>query len=435
MSTTAKNQKLEQLLDKILPILEQPNNPIDQFLISLASKVKTDFFNQFINRHWCASFSIPNSQIKTLYQLLNTNEDEVKEAILQYLDWPEGRRMIGRTEYNIFLLLLIAYLKLKRDTMAKLMMFFILARLYNSVKSIYFPQGCNPEIFRMMFSNQKLPDPENPSVNLAIDNRSILRKYDNPLDLIIKYLISTLYEKYIEQGYKKTEDPYYISQLFKQAWARIKQLFKSYLNTGIAVKYYRIVDLGLHKSALKSKVNDEEGETELGIATVSTEQQEIYYLITNISNYIVASFDIELPQELIDFIYNKTKVRKQFIQELVKHFHNPNLKPYIEDVLLIMFDRLRLNSTNIQKIVCSSSFINLVDKKLISSKHNPDVEEYKNKLSELAKQILQTAGFSKQFEEFSSSHRLSIIRAVNYILVYLVKLYLCKSYQTSHSTE
>jgi len=415
---------LEHIIDKL-----KTNKEIDEYLITLARKLKSDFDNQFLQRHWCASFKIPDEDIKVIYRTLQIDEEHVKELILNYLLWPEGKRIFGKSHYNIFLLLLMAYAKMGNHKMAKLSLFFILARLYNSVKSRFFPVGCNPDIFRSMFHSEKIIDPET-GKNLAIDNRSIISKYQNPLELLYKYFVETLYEKYVINGWlKHNYDGYYVSQLFKQAWARLYQIFKSYAQTGLATKYYRIKELGLYQKSIESKAKDEDNEEELTINIVQSQQAELFHLIQRVVNNIVLSHNIETPPEIKDYINKKTKVRREFIENLSKHLADIELKNILEDILIILLQRLELTHLNI-KDFCSNNILDYVDKKIVSSKHNILVNEYKEKLKELTNILLQKMGYNKTLDSYSHAHRIAILRTVNYILVYLIKTIICKQYES-----
>ena len=86
-----------------------------------------------------------------------------------------------------------------------------------------------------------------------------------------------------------------------------------------------------------------------------------------------------------------------------------------------MFNKLNIFDEN---TICSKKLYLIVDRKILSSKHNKDVENFKQHVKELLDKILKEV-LNKTVDDFSL--KTPLIRALTYILLYNIQNSICKN--------
>ena len=344
-----------------------------------------------VDQGYCASFDIPEKQVKELIELVGLNEDELKEIFDKELGFPKDTKMYGNPYYHILLLLYYVYKKLRMDRPAKMALYLILIRVWNGRKYKYI-KYCNTKIMEYVIQN-------------LITRRHLASKYRTPSELISVYFVTTLDKKYgslVLSDYKK------LKLLFNQCFVRIDQLYNNPQKTGIANLYYKAHKEGLAVSTMKN---------EEGLVDIEGEHEKLIKYAQFIANSIV----LDAPaysSNFIDFINTKTRVSKDLIKKMLECLHKPTHKEQIYELLLLFFGRIKVVSV---RALCGElqNVINFVDRLFLSSKHNPDVEHYKSILRELTKEILHEC--TGQMMEPQIHH----LRVIAYGLMYNVSKYTC----------
>jgi len=284
--------------------------------------------------------------------------------------------------------------------MAQIPLFLILVKLWNGRLKRYFTVKCNPQIMKCVIKNK-------------LSEKSLLKKYDNPLELITMYFVPTLFSKYALEFYK-TLDVEKLKALFKQSWNRIDQIFLwSGKRGGLAVKYYEAYE---NKECSSSEQTPSEDE-DINLSLMQSQDAIISELADKIKHFIMLTDETEIPEKLFRLIYVKTKIRKDVINKIPLEMKNPDIIVNLSDVIALMIRKLNLLEN--KKIVCSPQFYIYADS-LIRSKNNPDIKYYKEVLTEIAKII------EPRFENMSKVSQINILRAINFVIAYYIQKYICE---------
>jgi hypothetical protein len=394
MQSTNEKLDFKQLVDKLVKEVKS-NTLIQQKLQQIATSVYTDATNKAINDGYCMSFKIPEKEVKQLIDLIGIDVDTLKELFEKEFGFPKNSKMYGNEYYQILILLYYVFKKARLDKYAKLALFLILIRLWNGRKYKYI-KYCNKSVMDYVI-NQKL------------SNRNLAKKYKSPLDLIVKYFIDTIdskYGAYVLSDYKK------LKLFFNQCFVRIDQLFNNAMNTGLANLYFKSHESGEALHTAKTVINNQ-GESELTITDIESRSSQINKISELVASNIALSTNIKYPRDLINYINKKTKLSINSIETLSKEIHNPIYKDKLQELIVILLNRIGMYEA---EILCSNkNLIDIIDKSLISSKHNKDVEEFKRILKEILDDILKRK-FGKTVDDYSN--KVAILRAAAYLIAY-----------------
>jgi len=393
---------LKKLIDEVTQKIKE-NDLVEKHLFSIASNVYRETLNKISEQGFCAPFKVPEKEVLALYDILSLDKNKVKKAFKEAFNWPENAYMYGNPYYHILLLLLLAFRKLNKIKASKIALFLILTRLWNGIKYKYI-KYCNKNVMDYVLTKM-------------ISKRHLVSKFRDPLDLIVNYFVETIYEKYVDEALKDLDK---LRILFNQCWGRLDQLFNSPTKTGIANLYYKAQETGeaLQTSKTVIKKEDEENIT---IAHIENKSTKLLELIENIIANIIMNTNPKYTDDFINFVNAKTKLSKKIIELIAKKIHNPVYKDDLNSILLIMFNKLNIFDEN---TICSKKLYLIVDRKILSSKHNKDVENFKQHVKELLDKILKEV-LNKTVDDFSL--KTPLIRALTYILLYNIQNSICKN--------
>ena len=383
---------------------------------------------------YCGVFNIPYDTIQNFAKkYLGLDEKELKHlgVLLFDLGNPSnkvnskkfGSRRAADTIYAdpfyVFNLLnLIALIELYKETnnkmyltYAKIPLFLIQAKLWNGRIKEYFARGCNPEVMLCVIKR--------------LTKKSLVKNFSDPLDLITKYFVETLFQKYVVLCYLMEKRGLECFQrLFKQSWNRIKQIFSTSnrgdgeeeKRGGLAIKYYNAIKNGECKSAAMSQDAEE-----IPIIQLQTDDSRISELAEKIKHFIMLSDSSDIPDELINLIRKKTKVKLEIINKIPELIKKPEVVVTLSDIIAILIRKLELHRN--RTFVCTPQFYLYADR-LIQSKNNPEINHYKSALKEIAIKLIG----EEKFNAISQPTKVALLRAINYIISYYVQEYICNNY-------
>jgi len=382
----------DDLINHIIEKIKSTNNAIGKELQKIASKVYTDASRTAHDQKYCLTFNIPDKEVTKLISILDLDIKTIKDVFEKEYEFPKNSQMYGNEYYQILLALYYAYKKLHMDNYAKIALFLILIRIWNGRKYKYI-KFCNKNIMEYVLTRK-------------ITKRNLAAKYNNPLDLILRYFVETIDQKY---GPTILRDKSKLKLLFAQCFNRIDQLFNNAQNTGLANLYFQVHESGEALYTQKT-ISSNEDEQELTIADIESRSSQIQKIANVVTNAIILSKP-SYPNDLVNLINQKTKLSKSAIEILANELHNKEYADKIQEAVIIAMNRL---GTFSPEHLCSfTNLINIIDRKLISSKHNKDVEEFKKILSEIADDILQRKA---KKSNVSPSVKVAIIRTLAYLI-------------------
>ena len=409
---------LERKTEELKEHVRQNFNLIYSIVVNALTDLVTKSRNNFLEKGYCGKFIIDyNGKIKKIMGLVGIDEDDAAQLAIELFNIPKGAfnvkgSMYGDPYYIVNLLLLKTLIDLARETsdpiqkqkyetLAKAVLFLILAKLWNGRLTKYI-RYCDPNVMNCVLEK--------------LSNSALVKKYPSPLELLSNYFVTTLYNKYVKE-YEKTGNIVYLEKLFKQAWNRIDQIFRTSRRgenkeaKGISVLYYQI------KRSGECSVSKHKEDADVDFIQLQSEHEKLVELVEQIKNFILFSHEIEIPEHVVRFIIRQSGVSRNTLNKIIGEIQNPELEHLLADALNIFIRKLNVHKD--REFVCSEIFL-IKAAKLISSKNNPEIEEYKRILSEIARYIVP------DFDTKSNPTKISILKAINAILAYLVQEYICK---------
>ena len=429
----------KKLQDAILKIKKYIDQHEDEFVQRLKQFVGYIYTNSTLIRQkgYCGVFNIPYETIANFYKKkLGFSDQELKElgVILFQIGHPSDIIKSAKTgtekkatetmyadPYYVFnILLIISLIEKYKETndkkylsLAQIPVFLIQTKLWNGRIKEYFVRGCNPEVMLCVIKK--------------LTKKSLVKHFDNPLELISRYFTPTVFAKYIKECHllEKRDLIDCVQRLFKQSWNRIKQIFSTSnrgsddesFRFGLAIRYYKAIESGECKTA-QGNTEDEE----LTILQMKTTDVVVSELAEKIKHFIMITEINEIPEEIFNLIYKKTKIRKELLRRLPEKIKDPEIVVMLDDVIAIMLRRLELHRR--RNIICSPQFYIYVDK-MIQSKNNQEINYYKEILAEIAKNFVG----KERFESVSDVTKIMLLRAINYIIAFYVQEYICNHYE------
>jgi hypothetical protein len=264
------------------------------------------------------------------------------------------------------------------------------------------------------------PDTMHYVVSSIMNKKYLPNKYSTPLEMIQNYFVDTIYKKYksyILSNSKETK------RLFEASFNRLRQLFRSgavadldnggqKYASGLQPLYFEAKKKGLKINTSRTSVDDEE------VSSSTFEDQ-----VDNITNYIVMNPNPNYPKEFVDFLLQQSKSQEKNLKVILTSLHKMEYDEYIKELLTLIFRRISdLN----QQSICSESFQSQIQKRIISSKHNHEVNQIKLIASKLLQDILQTKfSIPYNFMGYSDTNRSQLIRIVIYMLAYNIQKFNC----------
>jgi len=309
----------------------------------------------------------------------------------------------------------------RRDNLAKNALSLTLYKLWNG-RNIQAFKWCDPDIMAYVISK----------MNKKFESK----KHDTPLELINNHSVPTIYKKYSASIKRDSND---VKRIFNASYSRLRQMYRSdkmvdlstgkpMYRSGLQPLYYKAHSEGLKLSTSVSNRSGSDEDFDLSniLSTSSVDDR-----VEAITNQIVISRE-NYPREFMTFLSNETAVKKSTIDILITAIHSTTYTDHIHEIIELFYRRLR--SSDIEhNDICSKQFLSIfVKKKIISSKHTPDVDNIKKIVDNLLESILKTKfdDSTKGSQSFAKrTARVHMRRALIYAFAYNFQRYVCSNGQ------
>lgn len=399
--------------DKVSPILQDKTK--EQLVNTELARLVTNAYTQNMqsDESFCFKFSIPLSSVNNLYTSLGLNPADVSTAFKS--DWGGEKisAMHKDSYYQILLLLIYHAIIKKRDVIAQNALMLILIKIWNGRVGKFFP-WCDKKIMKYV-------------VSTMMTNRHSISKYENPVTLLKNNLVPTLLSKYAPEI---RLDPGKLKRLFEQSYARIFQLFifnkkvnlktgESEAQGGLLALYMKAHRDGLHISIPKTYSN-EDGESPTFDQYTTTHYRD--EIVQKTTDMIVMNSRPQYPQDLIKKINAKTNVSVKIIEKILLAIHEHENYEIIKDLIILFLSRTNVSTVN---DICSGSFSQNLQRNVISSKNNSDVNKIQKLLDIMLDRIFKEK-LELDFNKFSQVHKIKIRNVVIFGIEYNLFKINCK---------
>lgn len=360
--------------------------------------------NMASDESFCFKFSVPLIAVNNLYKILNINPTEL--GIVYKSDWGQTLTAMHKDPYyQILLLLLYHGIITNKELFAKNALMVILIKIWNGRRSHFFTKYCDKRIMKYV-------------VNNMMTKRHSFNKYENPVSLLKDYFVPTIYSKYSSEI---KSDIHKLKRLFEQCFARVRQLFvfntRTNLKTGspeaqggLLPLYMKAYKEGLYLTTISNnKTEDENAPGFEEYATTHNRDQ----IVDKTVDYIVMN-KVNYPPNLINSINSKTNVSIKIIEKILEEMHSHSNLEVIQNIIVLILSRC--NVSNVSDI-CSNSFSSKIQKNVISSKNNEDVNKIQRLLDHLLSQIFKEK-LNIDFNNYSSVHKIKIRNVIIFALEY-----------------
>lgn len=398
---------------KVSPIFQDKEK--EQLVNTELARLVTNAYvqNMQSDEGFCFKFSIPLSSVNNLYTTLGLNPAEVSIAFKS--DWGGDKisAMHKDSYYQILLLLIYHAIIKKRDVIAQNALMLVLIKIWNGRSGKFFP-WCDKKIMKYV-------------VSTMMSNRHSISKYENPVTLLKNNLVPTLLSKYASEI---RSDPNKLKRLFEQGYARIFQLFifnkKTNLKTGESEAQGGLLPLymkahrdGLHINVSKVYDNKDEDAPTFDQYSTTHYRDEIVQKTTDM---IVMNSKPQYPQDLIKRINTKTNVSAKIIEKILTAIHEHKNYEIIKDLIILFLSRTNVSNVN---DICSGSFSQNLQRNVISSKNNSDVNKIQKLLDIMLDRIFKEK-LELDFNKFSQVHKIKIRNVVIFGIEYNLFKINCK---------
>lgn len=391
-----------------------------KYVVAIDKIVRTVQMNAISNHEkgYCLKFFTGESLVLDLLNNSPINVKDLSNVFIKIWGIPSSdAKMYGSSFYHVLLFFILYGIRNNNEKIAKDALNLLLFRIWNGRLHTYITY-CDEDTMTYVISNM-------------MNKQFLSSKYETPLELVTNYMCPTILEKY--KGNVKS-DSRETKRILDASWARIRQLFVSgkipnlktgevSYSSGIAPLYYKAKEQNLKFSTLKlSSIKD----NEMSSAVDALSSNVFADQIESINNYIVTNTHPSYPNEIISYINEKTKLKSDVIDNILKKIHIPKYKDHIHELLELMFKRLTLNSKN---EVCNNSFMDtMVKTKIISSKHTADVIQLKKIIDDLLEKILMNdIKPAVNYHEFNDSNQSQFRNLIIYGISYNIQQFICHS--------
>lgn len=421
---TNNQQPIDILVEKIHQQFK--NSPdLERDIKFELDKLNRKIFSTSITQHqgWCITYKIPQIEVTNLALKLNLDLDNIKKSFVTQWKIPNVSSsplfMYGNTYYHILLLFITYGLNYNNELLSKAALTLFCCKIWNGRRQKYIPY-CNPDIMRYVVMNA--------------GGKKYARIYDTPLHMIITKTVPNLLEKY---GPEIKKDSTKTINILNQSHSRIRQLFvsdmspnirtgRSEANSGLAPEYFEASKKGLKLSNIKI-VSSEDDDTQ-SINQYSTHSHE--EMITDITNYISMNIDPKYDSNIIQFINKMTTTRPGHIKLILLSIHSIKYEDFIHDLIGLLFKQLQVNN---KKDICVPTFlVELVKKRVISSKHSTIITQLKSLLDLLLEKIFKDTVGYRDYTLYSTPSRGKLRNIIIYGLCYNIQKYICSESRGIH---
>lgn len=359
---------------------------------------------------YCGTFLIPEKAVLTLFDDFNLfSLKDLTSAFSAQWAVPISAHMHNNPYYHVLCFCILLGAKTNDDKLCEAALSLMLFKLWNGRRVGAIPY-CDPETMNYVISQMSY--------------RFHVKKYDSPFNMLIDYFVPTIlskYKSYILQNSTETK------RLFEAAHNRLRQLFRSngtidmktgdttYMS-GIQPMYFEAKD---KKLKISNNISSVDGGVEDSLSSNAFDDK-----IDEITEYIIMNSNSEYPAEFIKFLKDQSKTYEANVITIIKSVHSRAYRDYIRDILQYMFNRM--NFIN-KQVICSKDFMNTIQKSIIASKHNSDVNQIKELADHLLSNILQTK-FPKPIDYFSyqDTNRSQLRRIIIYTIAFNIQKSTCR---------
>jgi hypothetical protein len=405
--------KITEIYNQLDKTLSSDKNLLNSLVTELG-RIVSSAYTQAMNSDegYCFKFMLPISSVLKLYALLKLDQKKVGEAFQSDWKFPSNATMYNDSYYHILLLLVYYGLKQKNRLLVEHALFIILMKLWNGRKA-KFIKFCDKRVMNYVVTHM-------------VNNKHLVTKYDSPMILLKEYFVPTLLAKYQDNIIR---DPYWLRQLFMQAWGRIEQMFRS--NTrinmetgakealgGLLPLYMKAKQENLYISSPKIMASDEEEPEFDQYSTIHNRDQ----IISTTTDYITMNVNPQYSTTFISTVNDNTKVSSKVIEKILIAMHNHKYYDLIHDIISIMLSRTNVVDKN---DICRPEFLNNVKKNIISSKNTSEVRNIQKLLDLLVSQIFKEK-LNINFSNYSNVQQIQIRNVVIYGLIYNLRKRNCQ---------
>jgi len=401
--------------EKIEPQLQDKKK--EQLIYTELSRLVTAAYDQNIrsDEGFCFKFSLPQLSVGKLYTKLNLNPVETLYAFKS--DWGQVLTEMHKDKYYQILLLLVYHGIIKNNPpIASNALMLITMKIWNGRMDRFFPSFCNKNIMKYVVSSM-------------MTNRHGISKYENPTVLLKNKIVPKLLETYSDQI--KSDPSNKLKRLFEQSYARIYQLFvfnnRRNLKTkeveaqgGILPLYMKAYKEGLYiKIPVVNKTGDNENPPPFDEYSTTHNRDDI---VQKTVNAIVMNSTSQYPNSLIQNINTKTKVSSKIIEKILHSMHNNKNYEILQNLIVLILSRTNVFSVN---DICSGVFSNNLQKNVISSKNNEDVNKIQKLLDIMLTNIFRE-DLQLDFNVYSNVQKIKIRSVILFGIEYNLFRVNCK---------
>jgi len=414
---TISQQPIDILVENMRQLLKQ-HPDVERDLKLELDKLNRKIFELSLSQHqsWCITYKIPQTEVVNIAtDKLNISLDDLKKSFVTQWKIPNTATqlyMYGSPYYHTLLLIIIYGLRYNDEHIAKTALTLFCCKLWNGRRQKYI-RYCNPETMKYVIANAS--------------GKKYARIYDSPLSMIMQKYVPSLLTKY---GPQIVKDSTVSKYLLNQAHNRLRQLFiqdmspniktgRSEANSGLAYDYFEAQRLGLKYSNIK--ITDKEDNSSQSIEQYSSHIHE--ELVHNISNYIIMNIEPKYESNIIQFINKMTTTRPGHVQVILSAVHSIKYEDDIHDIIGLLFKQLQVNSKN--EICLPTFLVELVKKRVISSKHSPVITQLKKSLDILLEKIFKDKIGYRDYTLYSTPSRGKLRNIIIYGLCYNIQKYIC----------
>jgi len=390
---------------KVLPQLK--NKKIETYIYTEMTKMISAAYsnNTSSDESFCFKFNLPITLVNNFYKKLSINPSDLGNAIKS--DWGSTLTAMHNDPYYQILLLFIYYgVTEKKEMFAQNALMILLLKIWNGRKSKFF-KYCDKRIMKYVISNM-------------LTNRHVLSKYENPVMLLRDYFVPTLLSKY---GPEIRLDIFKLKRLFEQCWARVRQIFvfnsrtnlqsgKSEAQGGLLPLYMKAHDEGLHISTPhmsgSNNQSDDSSNTYEEYATTHNRDS----IVSKTVDYIVLNKSVKYPINFITEVNHKTNVSVKIIEKIVDFVHLNSNFDVIQNLIVLILSRCNISS---EQDICKGDFSNLIQKNVISSKNNEEVNNIQRLLDSMLIKFFKEV-LNADFNKYSNVHKIKIRNVIIYAL-------------------
>lgn len=397
----------------------QANPTLDRKLeIALQSanhSVQMHFIQRY-NEGYCAKFAIPDKDINNIFkEFPSVIDDDIKNSFITTWNLPSNKaHMHSNIYYHRLLLSMLYGVKNNKEQIVLFSISLILYRIWNG-RLTKLIKWCNPEIM-------------NAAIADISDNRTLVKKYSNPLALIQDYFAPTLYKKY--KSYL-LRDSSTTKIVFEQCYNRLKQIFGSNarndLKTGQTIYQTGLQPYYYKAHASKNKISKSGTDLEELDDRFSTSTADS--LIENVTTFIVFANNINYSNAFVQDVASKIKgLRSTTVPTILKNIHQSKYHDLIREIVEIFFRRIRGIS---QSQICSDVIFREVQTKIISSKNNQDVNHLKKLTDKLLDEIFNN-DLDKKYTDYllkTENQRAQYKIIVFYGIAYNIRRSICDNFR------